>query len=86
MGDSWSELIKIVLAHPEKGALLLVLLAGAWRWLRELRHADKEDTAKESYLDALVKENRLLREELREERRRARRPVGSQDDPNSGRS
>lgn len=82
MGDSWSELIKIVLANPEKGALLLVLLAGAWRWLRELRHADKEDTAKESYLDALVKENRLLREELREERRRARRGNG---DPNSGR-
>lgn len=84
MGDSWSELIKIVLAHPEKGALLLVLLAGAWRWLRELRHAEKEDTAKESYLDALVKENRLLREELREERRRARR-TGNGDDPNSGR-
>jgi len=84
VGDSWSELIKIVLANPEKGALLLVLLAGAWRWLRELRHADKEDTAKESYLDALVKENRLLREELREERRRARR-TGNGDDPNSGR-
>ncbi len=35
-------------------------------------------------LDALVKENRLLREELREERRRARR-TGNGDDPNSGR-
>lgn len=84
MGDSWSELIKLVLANPEKGALLLVVMAGAWRWLRELRHADKEDTAKESYLDALVKENRLLREELREERRRARR-TGNGDDQNSGR-
>lgn len=84
MGDSWSEPIKLILANPEKGALLLVVLAGAWRWLRELRHADKEDTAKESYLDSLVNENRMLREELREERRRARR-VAHGDDPNSGR-
>jgi len=34
--SSWSELLAAIFSNPEKGALFLVLLAGAWRWIREL--------------------------------------------------
>lgn len=65
---SWSELITAVLAHPEKGALLLVLIAGAWRWIRELWRETKDDSHHESLIETLMKENRELRDELRKER------------------
>ena len=66
---SWTDLIAAFFAHPEKGALLLVIIAGAWRWLRELWRESKDDTHHESLVETLMKENRELRDELRKERR-----------------
>lgn len=63
---SWSELLAAVFAYPEKGALLLVLIAGAWRWIRELWRETKDDSHHESLIETLMEENRKLREELRE--------------------
>ena len=63
--SSWSELLSAIFNHPEKGALFLVLLAGAWRWLRELWRETKDDTHHESLVKILMEENRKLREELR---------------------
>lgn len=65
--SSWSELLSAILTNPEKGALLLVLLAGAWRWLRELWRETKDDSHHESLVETLMEENRRLREELRKE-------------------
>lgn len=72
MADSqpgWSELISTLLNHPEKGALLLVILAGAWRWLRELWRTSKDESHHESLIETLLQENKDLREELRQERK-----------------
>lgn len=62
------ELLAAIFTHPEKGALLLVLMAGAWRWIRELWREKKEDETHESLVEMLMRENRQLREELRKER------------------
>lgn len=66
--SNWSELLSAILNNPEKGALLLVLLAGAWRWIRELWREGKEDEHHESLVETLMEENRKLREELRKEK------------------
>lgn len=71
---SWSELLSAVMEHPEKGALMLVLLAGAWRWIRELWRETKDDSHHESLVETLMKENRELRDELRKERLEERDP------------
>jgi len=77
---NWAALLHWVLGNPEKGALFLVLLAGAWRWLRELRKEVSEDKQHESFTDMLIRENKLrmqenkeLRNELRELRSNGRR-------------
>ena len=62
--STWSELLSAIISNPEKGALLLVLLAGAWRWIRELWREGKEDSHHESLVETLMEENRKLREEL----------------------
>jgi len=65
--SSWSELLAAIFSNPEKGALFLVLLAGAWRWIRELWREGKDDEHHESLVETLMEENRRLREELRKE-------------------
>lgn len=72
---SWLDVLSVVLQSPEKGALFLVLLAGAWRWIRELWRESKEDTHHETLVESLMRqikdlqvENKALREELRKER------------------
>lgn len=70
---TWAGLLQWLLSNPEKGALFLVLLAGAWRWIKELRVEAKFDDTKESFLDTVIRENKELRAELREERRKLRR-------------
>lgn len=75
--------VQWILGNPEKVALFLVLLAGAWRWLKELRSVDRSEDAKESFMESIMQENRKLREELREERKKTRR-LGA--DENSGRN
>lgn len=80
---TWAGLLKWVLSNPEKAALFLVLLAGAWTWIKELRGKAKTDNAKEEFLDTLIRENKDLRSELRDERRKARRRAN--DEPDSGR-
>ena len=70
---SWTDILSAFLAYPEKIALLLVLFAGAWRWLRELWVERKDDSHHESIIEILMKENRELRgenKELREELRK----------------
>lgn len=62
--SNWPELLAAIFNNPEKGALLLVLMAGAWRWIRELWRESKEDTHHESLVETLMEENRKLREEL----------------------
>ena len=64
----WAALLQWILGNPEKGALFLVILAGAWRWIRELWREGKEDEHHESLVKTLMEENRKLREELREKR------------------
>lgn len=66
----WTALLQWVLGNPEKGALFLVILAGAWRWLRELRRDVVDDQQHESFTEMLMRENKELRAELREERRK----------------
>lgn len=60
--------LRAFLTNPEKAALLLVIVVGAWRWIREiireLRGAEREETM----LELLIRENRELREELRKDR------------------
>lgn len=66
----WRELIQAFLDHPEKSALFMVLIVGAWRWIRELLHSSKEDTQQETFMETLLRENKELRAELKEARRR----------------
>lgn len=69
---SWTEAFLAVLDHPEKGALFLVILVGAWRWLRELWRERKEDDQHDTLLDRMFADDRALREEndrLRKENR-----------------
>lgn len=68
----WHELIVAILDHPEKLALGFVLLAGFWRWIRELFRESKEDSQHETFVDSLLRrlreaeqENKELRDELR---------------------
>lgn len=79
---SWAGLLHWVLSNPEKCALFLVLIAGAWRWIRELRGEAKSEDAKETFMDTLIRENKDLRLELRDERRKSKRRG---EDENSGR-
>lgn len=84
---SWAGLLRWVLSNPEKCALFLVLIAGAWRWIRELKSEAKTEDTKESFMDMLIRENRektLENKELRSELRRSRRKNGG-DDENSER-
>ena len=73
---SWAELISAFIAYPEKSALILVLVAGAWRLIRELWRETKDDSHHESLVETLMREQRELREEnkrlrneLRDERK-----------------
>lgn len=68
----WHDLLVAVLDHPEKLALGFVLLAGFWKWIRELFHESKEDSQHETFVDSLLRrlkeseqENKELRDELR---------------------
>lgn len=70
MGDNWATLLQWALSNPEKGALFLVVMAGAWRWLRELRKEAVEDRQHDSFTEILLRENKELRAELKELRRR----------------
>lgn len=65
MGDehSWMDTLLAILEHPEKGALFLVILAGAWRWLRELFREHKEDEQHDIFIDRLLKDDKTLRAE-----------------------
>ncbi len=66
----WAALLQWVLGNPEKGALFLVILAGAWRWLRELRRDVVDDQYHETFAELLLRENKELRAELRELRKK----------------
>ena len=69
--DTWVvQVVGVLLNQPEKGALLLVILAGVWRWVRELRKESVDDKHHESFTELLLRENRELRAELKELRRK----------------
>lgn len=68
----WHDVLIAILDHPEKLALGFVLLAGFWRWIRELFHESKEDIQHETFVESLLhrlreaeQENKELRDELR---------------------
>ena len=67
---NWATLLQWALSNPEKGALFLVVMAGAWRWIRELRKEATEDRQHDSFTEILLRENKELRAELKELRRR----------------
>lgn len=77
---NWAGLLQLVLSNPEKGALFLVIVAGAWRWIKELMSESKTEGSKESFMDTLIRENKELRSELRSERRKVRRRYTERDD------
>lgn len=62
----WVGFLQWAISNPEKGALALVLLAGAWRWLREFRKEMKGDAQQDNFTETLLKENKELRIENRE--------------------
>lgn len=78
MADSasgWLNFLQAIVESPEKGALLLVLMAGGWRWIRELWRESKDAGHHETLIEALMRqnkefmhENKELREELRKKR------------------
>lgn len=62
----WIEqVLRAFFDHPEKSALSVVVLAGAWRWLRELIREWRGDAQEETLMETLLRENRELRAELR---------------------
>lgn len=67
---NWAGLAQWALSNPEKIALGLVIVAGAWRWIREVLREAKEDATHETFTEILMRENKELRAELRELRRR----------------
>jgi hypothetical protein len=74
--SSWTAVAISIISHPEKLALGVVILVGAWRWIRELIREARGIAHEESLLDMLLRErkesqseNRALREELRELRK-----------------
>lgn len=62
----WITLLQWAIGNPEKGALALVLVMGAWKWIRELRKELKEDQQHESFTETLLRENKELRAENKE--------------------
>lgn len=74
--SSWTSIVVNILSRPEKVALGLVVLVGAWRWIRELIREARGIAQEESLIETLLRErkesqseNRALREELRELRK-----------------
>jgi hypothetical protein len=80
---SWASLVQWFFVNPEKFALFLVILVGAWRWLIELWREMKEENRHETLLESLLRENKELRIELREYRRKIKQ-ANNGDEP-SGR-
>jgi len=77
MVDNWVGLAQWIISNPEKLALGLVVVTGAWRWIREIWHETKEGAAHETFTDSLLRErgelmreNKELRAELRELRKK----------------
>lgn len=64
--SEWITLLQWAIGNPEKGALALVLVMGAWKWIRELRKELKEDQQHESFTETLLRENKELRAENKE--------------------
>lgn len=70
--SKWNEVIVALLDHPEKAALIFVILAGVWRWIIELFRESKEGSHHETFVESLLhrlkeaeQENKELREEIR---------------------
>lgn len=75
--------------NPEKGALVMVILAGVWQYIREFRNSLKADENRESFTDTLIRENKeLLKEnkDLRAELREGRWKQINPSDSNSERA
>ncbi len=75
MDEHWASLLQWLFGNPEKVALGLVLVTGAWRWIREIFRSTTEDKQHDTLTEILIKENKSLwaenkslRDELRLER------------------
>lgn len=77
---TWAAFGQWLIANPEKMALFLVVITGAWRWIKEIIHAAKDDAQQETFSEILMRENRELRAELREERRKRSNGNGNAND------
>lgn len=65
-GETGIAFVRWLLENPEKGALFLVGVTGAWRWIKEIRNTGAEENTQQSFVDLLMAENRQLRAELKE--------------------
>ncbi|KAB2921482.1 MAG: hypothetical protein F9K25_20395 [Candidatus Contendobacter sp.] len=59
--EALATVVGALIGQPEKIALLLVVLAGAWRWLRELFRERKEDHQQDTLMERLMSEDQRLR-------------------------
>jgi len=59
----WLAALTTFIERPEKAALILVVLAGAWRWLRELFREHKDDEHHDTLMERLLQEDQVLRAE-----------------------
>ncbi len=74
-GDWFETTLRTFFDHPEKSALFIVLLAGIWRWIRELIREWRGDIHEETLMESLLRENRELRAELHRYRSNALNPI-----------
>ena len=61
--SSWTSFIQWLFTNPEKAALFMVLITGAFRWIKELKKEIKEDHRQDNIFDLMFKENKDLLQE-----------------------
>lgn len=86
MAADLKSLFEMLMDNPEKGALLLVILTGAWRWIRELFREKTEDDQHNVFVERILKDDWQLRAEnarLRAENTRLQRLLRADPDDES---
>lgn len=65
---TWTSILSDVFTHPDKIALGFVIIVGAWSWIKQLIREARGTAQEETLIETLLRENRELREELRNRR------------------
>lgn len=61
--STWTSFIQWLFINPEKAALFMVLITGAFRWIKELRRELKDDIRQDTVFELMFKENKELLQE-----------------------